>query len=269
MDPVARFGALVGRGEPDLDVGALAIAAGAQPGLDPDRWLRELDRLAAAVPAGSGVTGVLRVLFEEEGFTGNTTDYYDPRNSLLPHVLRRRTGIPITLAVVTIEVGRRAGVRLQGVGMPGHFLVREAETGVHVDVFSGGRLLDDADCERLFRASTGSATRSVRFSRDLMPVATNRQILVRMLENLRGVYGRRRRPADLEWVLRMRLAVPGAPETAIPLLVELADALGKQARWPEAATLLRDAADDPEAPLEPTQRDALRETARAQLANLN
>lgn len=269
MDPVARFGALVGRGEPDLDVGALAIAAGAHPDLDPDRWLRELDRLAAAVPAGEGLAGILALLFEEEGFTGNTRDYYDPRNSLLPHVLHRRTGIPISLAIVTIEVGRRAGVPLQGVGMPGHFLVRDPATGVHVDVFSGGRLLDDADCERLFRASTGAATRSVRFSRDLLPTATNRQILVRMLENLRGVYGRRRRPADLEWVLRMRLAVPGDPDTAVPLLVELADALGRQARWPEAAVLLRDAAEDPDAPLDPARRDRLRDAARSQLANLN
>ncbi|ODT98375.1 MAG: hypothetical protein ABS81_27995 [Pseudonocardia sp. SCN 72-86] len=268
MDPVARFGALVGRGEPHLDVGALAIAAGAHPGLDPDRWLAELDRLAGTVPDGSGLTGLLETLFEVEGFRGNTEDYYDPRNSLLPHVLRRRTGIPITLAVVTIEVGRRVGVELEGVGMPGHFLVRDKASGVHIDVFAGGRILDDSDCEQLFRATTG-ASGSVPFHRDLLPAVTHRQILVRMLENLRGVYARRRRPADLEWVLRMRLTFSGPPETAVPLLTDLADALGAQARWPEAARILRKAADDTDAPLEATQRDGLRDKARSLLANLN
>ncbi|GAY08773.1 SirB1 family protein [Pseudonocardia sp. N23] len=268
MDPVARFGALVGRGEPDLDVGALAIAAGAHPGLDPDRWIAELDRLAAAVPADSGLSGLLELLFEVEGFRGNTEDYYDPRNSLLPHVLKRRTGIPITLAVVAIEVGRRVGVELQGVGMPGHFLVRDTASGAHVDVFAGGRLLDDTDCEQLFRAATG-ADRSVEFTTDLLPRVNNRQILIRMLQNLRGVYARRRRPVDLEWVLRMQLTVPGPAETAVPLLTELAGALGEQARWPEAARILRKAAEDPDAPLDAQQRDALRDTARSQLANLN
>ncbi|MBN9113238.1 MAG: transglutaminase family protein [Pseudonocardia sp.] len=269
MDPVARFGALVGRGEPDLDVGALAIAAGAHPGLDPDRWLAELDRLAALVPAGSGLPGLLETLFEVEGFRGNTEDYYDPRNSLLPHVLRRRTGIPITLAIVAIEVGRRVGVELDGIGMPGHFLVRDRGSGVHVDVFSGGRTLDDTECEQLFRATTGATPGSVPFHRELLPRVSHRQILIRMLENLRGVYARRRRPADLEWVLRMRLTVPGPAETAVPLLTELADALGAQARWPEAARLLRKAAEDTDAPLDAAQRDTLRDRARSHLANLN
>jgi regulator of sirC expression with transglutaminase-like and TPR domain len=255
----------VARGEPDLDTGALAIAAGAHPGLDPTGWLAELDRLAQGVP---DVDALLVRLFEEEGFTGNASDYYDPRNSLLPHVLTRRTGIPITLAVVAIEVGRRAGVRLEGVGMPGHFLIREPGSDIHIDVFSGGTRLDPAGCEALFRAVTGAGP-GVRFGPDQLPHTTNRQILTRMLENLRVVYRHRRRPADLEWVLRMRLTVPGPPEAAVPLLVELAETLGQQARWPEAAGLLQETAEDPQAPLEPAQRDRLRLAARSQLANLN
>src|SRR5919206_2404997 len=116
VDAVKRFSVLVESREPPLDRAALAIAAGAEPGVDEGRWLAELDRLATGVATLSALT---RRLFETEGFTGNAADYHDPRNSLLPHVLTRRLGIPITLAVVTIEVGRRAGVAPEAVGMPG------------------------------------------------------------------------------------------------------------------------------------------------------
>lgn len=265
MDPVRRFGALVAAGEPDLDVGALAVAAGAIPDLDPARWLAELERMAGGV---TDLDGLLRRLFDEEGFTGNTADFYDPRNSLLPHVLVRRTGIPISLAVVAIEVGRRAGVALEGVGMPGHFLVRQPGSDVHIDLFGGGRRLDAAACEALFRTATGAGA-SVPFGRRLLPRTSNVQILARMLDNLRGVYRQRHRPADLEWVLRMRLAVPGPAAADAPLIVELAGVLGERARWPEGAALLRELADDTQAPLDPEQRDRLRLAARAQLANLN
>lgn len=265
MDPVQRFGALVASSEPHLDTGALAIASGAHPALDLARWLGELDRMAAGL---GDVGDLLDRLFTDEGFTGNSADYYDPRNSLLPHVLVRRTGIPITLAVVAIEVGRRAGIALEGVGMPGHFLVREPGSDIHIDLFSGGRRLDPAGCEALFRSSTGAGS-DVDFGPDQLARTPNRQILSRMLENLRVVYRYRRRPADVEWVLRMRLAIPGSPETSLPLLVELAGTLGEQARWHEGAEMLREAAEDPQAPLDGWQRDKLRLAARSQLSNLN
>jgi regulator of sirC expression with transglutaminase-like and TPR domain len=236
MDAVARFAELVGRPDPPLDEAALAIAAGADPRVDPALWLAELDRLAAGVRS---LDGLLHRLFVERRFAGNTRDYGDPRNSLLDHVLRRRLGIPITLAVVAIEVGRRAGVALEGVGMPGHFLVRPPGTPRHLDVFAGGAELSMAECERLFRAASG-AGRRVPFGPHLLPTIPTTAILTRMLLNLRGAYRARAQPHELEWVLRMRLVLPGADVTDI---VELSEALGDQGRWLEGARLLEEQAE--------------------------
>lgn len=255
MDPVARFTQLVAAAEPPLDRAALALAAGGLPGLDESRWLGELDRLAAGVTSRDGL---IERLFVQERFAGNTRDYHDPRNSLLPHVLGRRLGIPITLAVVTIEVGRRAGIALHGVGMPGHFLVG-AGGGVLVDAFAGGRLLDSAGAEARFRELAGP---DAPFGPQLLAPTSTRMILARMLENLRAVYRARRRPGDLEWVLRMRLALPG---TGPSERVELASALGDQARWHEGAALLERYAEAVEPPL----RERLLTVARMQRAHLN
>lgn len=255
--PVARFVALVARAEPALDEAALALAAGADPDLDPAPWLAELDRLAEGVDS---VPALVRRLFVEEGFTGNSTDYGDPRNSLLPQVLTRRTGIPITLSVVAIEVARRAGIRLEGIGMPGHFLVRVADTEQYLDVFDGGRRMDRAGCEERFRAVTGSAA---PFGPDMLPRASTRDILVRMLENLRAVYRTRGGPADREWVLRMRLAVRPDEER----LVELGEVLGAQARWDEGARLITAYLAGGTHP--PEREERLRRTARSLLAHLN
>jgi regulator of sirC expression with transglutaminase-like and TPR domain len=254
---VARFVELVRGPEPPLDEAALALAAGAEPDLDPAPWLAELDRLAAGV---TSLPALVRRLFVEEGFTGDRTDYGDPRNSLLPAVLTRRTGVPITLAVVCIEVGRRAGIPLEGVGMPGHFLVRVPGTGHHLDPFDGGRRVDRAGCEALFRAATGS---TAPFGAHLLPRVSTREILLRMLENLRATQRRRGGPADREWVLRMRLALRPDEEG----LVELGEVLGEQARWDEGARLIASflAGDDQPAEV----RARLHRTAAGLLAHLN
>lgn len=235
-DPVTRFLRLVTGPEPALDEGALAIAAGAEP--DPEvaaesarRARATLDELAEGV---TGLESLLHWLFTEAGFTGNARAYGDPRNSLLPDVLERRTGIPITLSVVAIEVGRRAGVDLEGVGMPGHFLVRVPGTQRHLDVFDRGRRLDLAGCEALFRATTGAGP-DVEFGAGMLPRTSTRQILARMLENLRASYGRSKDHAGLEWVLRMRL---GLRHQGPELIRELGDVLAAQARWDEAARLM-------------------------------
>ncbi|MGQ0573211.1 MAG: transglutaminase family protein [Pseudonocardia sp.] len=254
MDAVARFTQLVGVEPPPLDRAALALARGAEPELDEARWLGELDRLADGV---DGLDALVARLFVQERFTGNAADYYDPRNSLLPQVLGRRLGIPITLAVVTIEVGRRAGIALEGVGMPGHFLVRAG--GRLLDPFDGGRILDLPAAEARFRAVTGS---DAPFGPHLLTATPTRAILARMLENLRGIYRARRRPGSVEWVLRMRLALPGAGPSE---LVELATALGEQARWHEGAALLERAAPDHE----PGLRERLLVVAKMQRAHLN
>lgn len=259
-EAVRRFAALVRVAEPPLDRAALALAAGADPRLDPAVPLRVLDRLADGV---GSLDDLVRRLFVEERFTGNTADYYDPRNSLLDRVLARRTGIPITLAVVAIEVGRRARVPLEGVGMPGHFLVRVPGTHRHLDVFGGGRELDAAGCEALFRATSGAGP-GVAFGPHLLAPISTRAILARMLENLRGIYRARRRPADLEWVLRMRLVLPGTGPAEV---LELAGALGDQGRWLEGARLLEEHA--AAGPPPPEHAERFRTAAQSLRAHLN
>jgi regulator of sirC expression with transglutaminase-like and TPR domain len=255
MDAVRRFAELVARPDPPLDRAAIALAAGADPALDVERWLTELDRLAEGV---QDLDGLLHRLFVEEGFTGNAGDYYDPRNSLLPHVLTRRTGIPITLAVVCMEVGRRAGVPIEGVGMPGHFLVRPVGGETLLDVFDGGAELTVAQCEQRYRALGGTGD----FGPHLLAATPTPAILVRMLENLRGAFRLLRRPAGTEWVLRMRLVLPGA---GLPEQMELAQALGSQAKWPEGARILETQA----ASAEPELAQRLEIAARCLMANLN
>ena len=257
VDAVQRFTALVGESDPELDRGALAIAAGADPELAEPRWLAELDRLAEGV---GSLDALRHRLFVEEGFAGNTERYYDPRNSLLDRVLHRRLGIPITLSVVAIEVGRRAGVPLEGVGMPGHFLLRTPGTQDYLDAFEGGAPLDLAGCEARFRASTGAGA-EVAFGPHLLGPAPVRHILVRILENLRAVYRRSARASDVEWVLRMRLALPGAGAAE---MLELGSAMGQQGRWIEGATLL-----ESRAPEFPRHTAALTYAARGLRAHLN
>lgn len=257
MDPVERFSALAAAPEPELDRCTLTIAAGANPSLDVDRWLRELDKLADRV---SSLDELLRRLFAEEGFDGNRERYYDPRNSLLDQVLARRLGIPIMLSVVCIEVGRRAGVALEGVGMPGHFLIRPVGSDVHVDPFGGGAVLDLAGCEALFRTSTGAGP-DVAFGPHLLTSTSTAAILVRVLQNLRAVYRARSAFADLEWTLRMRLALPGVDAGDV---LELGQAIGGQARFLDAAAFLESRARE-----YPDQTDTLNYAARRLRANLN
>jgi regulator of sirC expression with transglutaminase-like and TPR domain len=233
VDAVEHFTTLLaGRGPgPELDVGALAIAAGADPGLDADTWLRELDRLAERVDS---LETLIHRLFVDKGFAGNTTNYYDPRNSLLNHVIDRRLGIPITLSVVCLEVGRRAGVSLEGISMPGHFLLRPMATDHYLDAFNGGALIDLAGCETLFRTANRAGP-DVTFGRHLLTTAPRRAIFARILQNLRSTYRDLGRPADLEWVLRMRLALPGVGAQE---LIELGQTLGRQGRFLDGAKFL-------------------------------
>jgi hypothetical protein len=137
VDITDRFAELV-RGPEErcqLDLGALLIAAHARRDLDVDAELQRLDELAASCP-GSDVEALTAHLCGTEGFRGDTDDYSNPRNSLLDVVLDRRLGIPISLSIVVLEVGRRLDIPLQGVGMPGHFLVRDAkDDDVFVDPF--------------------------------------------------------------------------------------------------------------------------------------
>lgn len=211
MDPGAaeRFRALVAASDstPPLDEGALLIAATAS-GIDVDAWLARLDDLAGAVlafPNAQTPAGLARVLFVDWAFAGNTINYQDPRNSFLPDVVDRRLGLPITLSVLMIELGRRIGVHLHGVGMPGHFLVGvDDDPAQFVDPFHTGVVLDVSGCGERFAALYGSqAAFDPRF---LVPTST-RLILLRMLTNLQLTYVARRSP-DARWAANLRLAFP-------------------------------------------------------------
>jgi regulator of sirC expression with transglutaminase-like and TPR domain len=191
VDPLARFADLVQRPEHEvpLDEAALWVAAGDHT-VDVSARLAEMDALAAGA-ADQTVDGLCRHLFVAEGFGGNTDDYYDPANSHLDAVLDRRLGIPITLAVLLMEVGRRAGLVIEGVNAPGHFLVRCGDRVL--DPFAGGRAVPDADAQAA-------------------PVAGAHVILARMLANLKAVHIQRGDVARLRQILRFRTAVPGVPD---------------------------------------------------------
>lgn len=191
-----RFAAIAGLPDERIDLAsaALWIAAEEQPGLDPALWLARLDEMAACLRprldgVGDDLERVARLagfLADDVGLRGNAEDYYDPRNSLLNEVLGRGLGIPITLALVYMEVGRRAGVPLDGVGFPGHFLLRHAHRpGLLFDPFERGRLLTQEDCRGMLERLSGG---TLPFDPRLLKVAGPRHILIRMLNNLRRVY---------------------------------------------------------------------------------
>ena len=185
-------------GEPvaELDAAALEMAAIERPGLDPAPYLDTLDQIAAEIATRLGRVAngpkFLRVanhyLFEELGFHGNEAEYYDPRNSCLDAVLDRRLGIPITLSVVYLEVARRVGQPLAGIGLPGHFIVQYNDGGysTFLDPFHGGKPLTEEDC-RILAREVGVDINAEPST--LQPVS-NRYILVRMLNNLRSAYFR-------------------------------------------------------------------------------
>ena len=219
-----------------LDHAALLLAAHASPDLDVGAQLDRIDELAARCPEPT-LDGIRRLLFQDMGFAGDFDDYSDPRNSFLDQVLDRRRGIPISLSVLMMEVGRRVGVPLEGVGLPGHFLVRHAGTpGVVIDPFHGGRLLDADQCAELFSTLFGEAA---TLPASMLEAARPRAILARMLANLKHSYVDRRDPASLIWVSRLRAAIPGvAPKE----MAELAQALVNMGRFGEAADALEELA---------------------------
>ena len=229
-EAVQRFAALVALPPADVDLGAGAflIAEAGDPGADLKPWRGQLDAWAVGI---SDLDGLRHRLFTELGLRGAASDYYNPDNSFLHRVMARRVGIPISLSVLAMEVGWRAGVPLEGVGMPGHFLVRVPHSGVYVDAFAGGAVLSEAGCEARFRESTGAGP-EVAFGPHLLPSVGPHAILGRMLANLASIYQLRRSGTDLEWVARMQLALPGAgPGEAL----QLAGALELQGRFLDAA----------------------------------
>lgn len=173
---------------------ALVIARIEYPGLDPEPCLAHLDELGRQAasrmdggPPAARIALLNELLFEQEAFGGNHERYDDPRNSCLNNVLDRRTGIPITLSVVYMEVARRAGLQVDGVNFPGHFLVRCAEDpagDIIIDPFHAGAVLSEQDCRRLLGTEAGESA----FDRALLAPTTLTQIATRMLTNLKRLY---------------------------------------------------------------------------------
>jgi regulator of sirC expression with transglutaminase-like and TPR domain len=180
----------------DILRAALTLSRIHEPGLDMERYVHRVDELAARVAVKIDdpddpvqiIAAMNDVLFREEMFRGNTVDYYSPRNSFLHDVLDRRLGIPITLALVYMEVARRVGFQLFGVGMPGHFLLKHYDVDGHsilIDAFERGSIVTEDDCrQKLDSIYSGQVALQPEF---LLPV-TRRQMLTRILNNLRSIY---------------------------------------------------------------------------------
>lgn len=222
--PRSRLAALLDGSGADLDLAraALLIAAEEYPQVMPDFYLRRLDELAERVKDRLAnetaelivLDELTRVLFQEEGFRGNVEAYYDPRNSFLNDVLDRRLGIPLTLSIIFLEIGWRLGLPLEGVNFPGHFLVRYGGVGMRllVDPFQRGAIRFEDQAPELLDRVYGGA---VSLKSDYLRPAGRRDILVRLLSNLKGIYmnvSTRDVPRALAAVERILLIQPTAIE---------------------------------------------------------
>ena len=203
-----------------LDRAALALATIEYPGLDIGNSLAILDsyanelatRLGTPCRGADFVIAANKYLFNDLGFAGNAGNYYDPRNSCLNEVLAVRLGIPITLSVVYMEVARRLRRTVAGIGLPGHFIVRydDREFSAFIDPFHGGRILEPEQCFELARSSTGA---EIQDDPSLLQPVTKRQIVLRMINNLRAIYFSREAHGKALQVLNLLLAAdPGAAD---------------------------------------------------------
>ena len=209
----------------------LLVAADAYRDLDVNRYLGEIERMAARLrgrlPRGADaeekVIALNQFLFDDLEFSGNADDYYDPRNSYLNEVIERRRGIPISLSILYMEVGRKIGLPLEGISFPGHFLVRLAlrSSTLVLDPFSGGTPLSEEDLRKLLKRviaesgraglrGAGEVAAELQLDQFLEP-AGHRQILARMLRNLKNIYREKNElPRLLQVINRMIAVAPQA-----------------------------------------------------------
>lgn len=180
----------------NLEKAALYIAQEEYPNLEIEKYLTEIDRMAAEVHARLPeepyplkiIQTINRYLYEDLGFSGNSEDYYDPCNSFLNDVIDRRTGIPISLALLYLAIAERIEFPMVGIGMPGHFLIRPAvneEMEIFVDAFHNGEILFPQDCQERLNQLAGQP---VEMRPQFLEAVSPRQFLARMLTNLKGIY---------------------------------------------------------------------------------
>jgi len=263
VDVIGRWKDLIGL--PDdalpLDEAALLISAAGNPGLDVAAQLGRLDELAGAVP-GQDVEALCAMLFSTLGLSGDSETYDDPRNSYLDQVLDRRLGIPISLSVLLIEIGRRCGVPLQGVGLPGHFLVRDpGSPDLFIDAFARGRRLGHKQCVALLHATAGA---TMALDPAMLAPIGPKVILARMLANLDQSFQRRSDRRSLVWVRHLRVL---NPELSLALRIDLAGGLADLGAFDVAQTLLEDLAGDQR--LDSELADSIRMRATQVRARLN
>ena len=222
------FAQLIARDDARIDLAraCLLIAQDAYPALDVERYMGEIERMAiklrGRLPQTGGaeerVVALNQFLYGDLGYWGNTEDYDDPRNSYLNEVIERKTGIPITLSILYMELGRRIGLPLEGVSFPGHFLVRLKLRGgmLVLDPFSGGAPQSEEELRRRVKRVIPDGVADDLPAHELpldqfLEAATNRQILSRVLRNLKRVYRESDKPERMLDVLnRMLLVTPDA-----------------------------------------------------------
>jgi len=192
-----------------LDLATSLIAVAADNNLNVAKIIARFDELAASVNCATPQE-LVDNLFDGGRFTGSTVEYDDPRNSLINHVFDRRLGIPITLSVMAIEIGSRVGIQFVGIGMPGHFLCApvqgSSESGypTFYDPFHGSTPMSGAECRTLYERLTNLENWSDEFLR----ATSSRQIVIRILSNLKSIYLRRGDSAGIRTVMRLRTAIP-------------------------------------------------------------
>ena len=198
-DPYREFREAADRPEEQIDLGraALTIALPEYHNLDCLEYLHRLDDLAVEVMDRSGadadgfhsIAALNFVLFSQHGYRGNREAYYEPENSFLHRVIERKTGIPITLSVLYMEVARRVGLAVQGVGFPGHFMVKTRidNDEIVIDPFNGGEIKSQEDLTRMLQEMYGG---KVGFRAEFLAPVTKRQILQRILTNLKAIYAK-------------------------------------------------------------------------------
>lgn len=205
----------------ELSRAALILARLEYPELDLTAQLEQIESFAGEagrrIPENYEPSTIIArlndYLFRELGFRGNEADYYDPRNSFLNDVIERRKGIPITLSVIYLEITRKLGLPFYGVGLPGHFLLKYDDNRrvIFIDPFHSGRILEVEDCRDLAR-SMGADEEEV--TEKHLRAVTNRQIVIRMLNNLRTIYLRTRQYRKCLAALdALQVVAPGSPET--------------------------------------------------------
>jgi len=224
-EPAQRWGRIAGLPEENINLAeaALVIAACEYPALEVDVYLERIENMAGSlrrrlrpdIGTAESIIALNHYLFEELGFTGNAAEYDDPRNSFLNDVIDRRVGIPITLSLVYLEIGRRIGLALHGVSFPAHFLVKcvTRDGAIVLDPFAHGASLSLGALRQRVKSLQGGVDPAPGIVKSMLAAAGNREILARMLRNLKGIYLHRKELAKaLATAERILVLSPEAAE---------------------------------------------------------